>query len=477
MPEGSAPEEIVGRSAGWRGPLEEYTRNEGSVGGKRIVFIGASYKFCHKVLRDMLLVGGFEDTHLVVHDTDQVPLDIVADLLERIARQKKTNIEVSRTLDRKEALEGADAVILSITTGGRETDARSFEVCAKYGVPVGVGDTLGPAALARNLREIPVVVEIARDMESLCPDAVMLNFTNPMSCITGAMARETSVTVWGLCHSADEISRYFARVFGCRKSEVEIELGGVNHQAFVTRLMIGGEDRTNDILEATLRSEAKLEDTILETRREDVTLQQDIFRILGAWPSTGGAHLAEFYEYFFTSRRIGRLGLRGDLKTIVPGRKPFGRRPCPEIVREWAYGPEPVGDLHLLTTEHAHELLWSCFTGEAFTRVLNLLNTDDNGDELVGGLPKDACVEALVTVSGRKVTGRRIDLPTAVHALVSRWTAIHDLTIRAALECDRDAARQALFLDPHVTDLYDIKPMLEDFLAALEPWLPRRWFE
>ena len=103
----------------------------------------------------------------------------------------------------------------------------------------------------------------------------------------------------------------------------------------------------------------------------------------------------------------------------------------------------------------------------------NTLNTG----EYIKGLPTDACVEALVTVSGTKVEGKQIQLPAAVHSLVSRWTTIHDLSIRAALQCDRDAARQALFLDPHVGDLYDIDPMLDDFLAALEPWMPRGWYE
>ena len=140
---------------------------------------------------------------------------------------------------------------------------------------------------------------------------------------------------------------------------------------------------------------------------------------------------------------------------------------------DWAYGPEPVGDLHLLTSEHAHELLWACFTGEPFTRVLNVLNTQ----ELIKRLPKTACVEALVTVSHKKVTGKQIELPPAVHSLVERWTTIHELSIQAALNCDRDAARQALFLDPHVSDMFDIPDMLEDFLTALQPWLPQKWFE
>ncbi len=420
----------------------------------------------------MLLVGGFEEVDLVVHDLDATPMNIVADLLEKMARQAGVNIAVSRTLDREEALRGAHAVILSITVGGEESDYRSFEVCLKYGIPVGVGDTMGPAALARNLRTLPVVLQIARDMERLCPDAVLLNFTNPMSCVTGVVARETPITCWGLCHSADELFSYFARVFEVKKSDIAMEQGGVNHQSFVTRLWVKGEDRTRDILQATLASQAKLRDSLLETHEEEVSLQQDIYRLLGAWPSCGDTHLAEFYEYFFTPRRAESLGLAPRLKQIRPGRKPFGRRTCPEIIHEWTYGPEPVGDMHLLTTEHAHELLWAYFTGQPYTRGLNLLNSG----EFLEGLPKDACVEAIVTVAGKQVTGPQITLPPAVHSLVQRWTTIHDLSIKAALHCDRDAAHQALFLDAHVTDMYDIPAMLQDFLAALEPWLPRGWF-
>jgi alpha-galactosidase len=175
----------------WR--VEEYTKNTGSVGTKKIVFFGASYRFVHKVLRDMLLVGGFNDVHLMVHDIDPEPMNVVADLLERIARQQKSNVKVSRSLDRREALKGADAVVLSITTGGRESDQRSWEVCAKYGIPICVGDTLGPAALARNLRTVPVVLALGKEMEELCPNAVMLNFTNPMSVLTSVLNRYTSI--------------------------------------------------------------------------------------------------------------------------------------------------------------------------------------------------------------------------------------------------------------------------------------------
>ncbi len=460
---------VVGKSAPGVWAVEEFTRNKGSVGRRKVVFVGASYKFVHRVFRDMLLVGGFNECEVVVHDLDPEPMKLVGDLVERIARQKRTKVAVTRTLDRAAALRDADVVLLSITTGGQESDFRSFEVCAKYGIPVGVGDTLGPTALARNLREIPVVVELVREMERLCPKAVLLNFTNPMSCITGAAARYSAIPTYGLCHSADSLFQYFAEIFGCKKRQVEMELGGVNHQAFVTRLWIRGKERTRDILDASLASQATVADTLIGTH-EEVKLQQDIYRILGAWPSCGGTHLAEFYHFFFTPRRIGGFG--HGIKQLIPGRERFGRREPPAILREWAYGPEPVGDLHLLTSEHAHELMWAHLTGEPFTRALNVLNTGD----FIRGLPRDACVEVMATVAGRKLTAKPIELPPAVHSVVQRWVTIHDLSIRAAMACDREAAQQALLLDPHVHDLYDIPLILGDFLKTLDPWLPRGWY-
>jgi alpha-galactosidase len=462
---------IVGKSSGWTGPVEKYTKNKGSVGRKKIVFIGASYQFVHKVLRDMLLVGGFNECEVVVHDLLPEPIKMVGDLLERMARQAKSKITVTRSLDRREALKGADAAILSITTGGKEADFRTTEVCAKYGVTVGVVDTLGPTALARNLRNIPVVTEMIRDMEDVCPDALMLNFTNPMSALTGAMARRGSIPCWGLCHSADSLFQYFSEVFRVPRTQVQMEIGGVNHQAFVTKLFIRGKDRTSDILNATLESHAKFKDTILSTREEEVVLQQDIFKILGAWPSCGDTHLAEFYRFFYTPRRISALS--HELQKVIPGRAQFGPKNPPQILLDWAYGPEGVGDMHLITSEHAHELLWSNFTKEPFSRILNLLNTGG----YITGLPKDACIEAMVTVAGKKVTGKPVTLPTAVQALVHNWVSIHDLSIRAALECDRDLARQALFLDPHVQDMYDIPPMLEDLIQATKPWMPAKWYK
>jgi alpha-galactosidase len=466
VPESGA---AISDAAGW--PVNDYRVNEGDVGSKKIAFIGASYLFVHKVLRDMLLVGGFDNVHVTVHDIDPVPMNLVADLLERIARQQQSRVRVSRTLDLGEALDGADAALLSISTGGLEADTLAAEVCARHGIPVAIGDTMGPAALARNLRTVPVAVGIAREMERRCPDAMLLNFTNPMSCVTGAMARNSRIPVFGLCHSADELYRYFSRVFGCHKSEVELQLAGVNHQSFVTRLWVRGRDRTADILEATQASDACLEDNLLDTTEETVDLQQAVYRVLGVWPSTGHTHLAEFYRYFLHEPGLSRAGLAPALQQPQPGRQRIERRPCPDILKTWAYGDAPVGDLDLLTNEHAHELMWARWTGEPYTRSLNVLNAGD----YVQGIDRNACVEIVAKVSGAEVTAPGVSLPAAAHSLVQRWTTIHDLTIQAALACDRQAARQALFLDPHVQDFYDIDALLDDCLVHLAEWLPEAW--
>ncbi|MBA3845048.1 MAG: hypothetical protein H0X45_00240, partial [Planctomycetes bacterium] len=265
---------------------EAVTTRRTSIGAKRIVFIGASYKFVHRVVRDMIIVGGFQDSRIVLLDIDPVPLKLVGDLIERMARVQKTNMVIERTTDREQALKGADCVVLSITVGGIESDFLSFEVCSKWGIEVGVGDTLGPAALARNLRTLPLVVTMMEDMERLCPDAIFLNFTNPMSCVTGVAARRRSLPTYGLCHSADELLHFFARLFAVPITDVDMEVAGVNHQSFVTRLLIRGVDRTAEIGTKAMHTDEKLHDELIGVSH-DIEYQREMFAMLGVWPSTG----------------------------------------------------------------------------------------------------------------------------------------------------------------------------------------------
>ena len=443
----------------------EYEKNKGTVGRQRIVFIGASYKFIHKVLRDMLLVGGFDDCELVLLDIAPEPLRIVGDLLEKMIAQAGSRMKVTRTMDRKAALKGAAVALLSITVGGVEADRRSWEICDKYGVLVTVGDTLGPAALARNIRTLPVVLGIARDMERYCPNALLLNFTNPMSCVTGIVNRETSIRCMGLCHSAADMEIYFAKVYDEDPKNVEVTVGGVNHQSFVTSVRVRGRERIAHLLEDTAKSKVQLKDSLYGSSQE-MDIQRDLYKILGAWPSCGDTHAAEFYKHFLTKRRYKELGL--ETRKIRKNRRPEpANKPAPAVILKWAYGPGPVEDMDFMTTEHAHELMWAALKGKPYTRVVNILN-----DGYIAGLPKNACVEVNVTVTKTGYKGKEITMPTACLALLQQWTAVHELSYAAA-RGDWGAARQALFLDPLMSDAYDIDPILNDFADRLGKWMPQ----
>jgi alpha-galactosidase len=324
---------------------------------------------------------------------------------------------------------------------------------------------MGPAALARNLRTLPVVLEIARDMDRYCPKAVMLNFTNPMSAITGTINRYSGVRTMGLCHSAEDLLVYFAKLYKCAPHDIRMKVGGVNHMSFVTSLVARGKERIGTLIEDAARSDATLEDSLMG-KAEKMNIQRDLYSILGVFPSTGDEHAAEFYRFFLTDRRAGELGLH--TKKISADRKPLGPSQPNELLVKWAYGPGPVEDMDFLTTEHAHELMWAVIKGKPTTRVVNILN-----DGFIAGLPRTACVEVMVKVTKKGYEGKELVLPTACTALLAQWTAVHELSIQAALHGDREAARQALFLDPHVADMYDIDGILGDFVERLGKWLPK----
>lgn len=444
-----------------------FEKNTGSLGDRRIVFIGASYKFCHKVVRDMLLVGGFDDCTLVLLDLYRRPLAVVGDLIEKMIVQAGSSMRVVRTTDRAEALFGADVCLLSITVGGVEADMRAAEVCAKYSIPVAVGDTLGPAAFARNLRTLPVVLEIARDMERLCPQAVLINFTNPLSCVTGVVLRETSIRAYGLCHSVEDLATYFGRVYGSAGRDIEMTSGGVNHMSFLTSLKVGGREKLHRLYDDTGGSTAGITDSLLG-RVESPEAQRRIYKVLGVWPSTGGEHAAEFFPEFLKPARRKELSLH--VKKVRKNRKPVKpTKEPPAALLEWAYGDGPVEDMNLLTTEFAHELMWAVLEGEGSPnrRVVNVLNKG-----AIKGIADDACVEIWATITRRGERREKITLPPACTALLKTWTTIHELTYAAALEGDYDAARAALCLDPHVGDLNDVDAILADIVKRLGRWMP-----
>ncbi|HEX4819530.1 MAG TPA: hypothetical protein VFV00_04940, partial [Acidimicrobiales bacterium] len=211
--------------------------------GPRIVIIGGgSRQWGSKLTTDVLTTPSLTDATIVLHDVDESALELIATYCERLNRELGTSATIETTADRRAALKDADFVAVTITTGGFESMAHDLAVPEKYGIRQSVGDTCGPGGISRSLRNIPVLLDIARDMETQCPDAWLLNLTNPMTCLTRAINKETSIKAVGLCHEVVIMSWLVAIALDVPADTVEFSITGVNHLPWITELTVGGHD-------------------------------------------------------------------------------------------------------------------------------------------------------------------------------------------------------------------------------------------
>ena len=203
---------------------------------------GGSYQWTPELLADLLGTESLHGMHLVLEDVDPEPLPKMEALAHRVNEALEAKATVEITTDQKKAMEGADFVIVTISTGGFESMAVDIDVPERFGIRQSVGDTVGPGGVNRALRNVPVLVGIARDLEEVSPDAWLLNITNPMSCLTRAIGRETSLKVVGLCHEVGNWCMDLAIALGKPAEAVRPTVSGVNHFPVVTALDVDGAD-------------------------------------------------------------------------------------------------------------------------------------------------------------------------------------------------------------------------------------------
>src|SRR5580700_4008215 len=203
---------------------------------------GGSYQWSPKLITDLLAVAPLADMHLVLEDIDPAPLQKM-EVFARLANDKMgTKSTVATTTDQRRAVDGADFVIVTISTGGFDSMALDLDIPAKYGIRQSVGDSVGPGGISRSLRNIPVLVGIGRDMEQICPEAWMLNITNPMTALTRSVCRETQIKTVGLCHEVGHFVMDVAIAFGRPHTSIRPTVMGVNHFPVITALDIDGAD-------------------------------------------------------------------------------------------------------------------------------------------------------------------------------------------------------------------------------------------
>ena len=439
------------------------TRVPGGKGdGPRIVIVGGgSRQWGPKLTTDILTTPSLTGSTVVLHDVDASALELMGSYCERINRELGTSATIEATADRRAALKDADFVAVTITTGGFESMAHDLAVPEKYGIRQSVGDTCGPGGISRSLRNIPVMLDIARDMESLCPDAWLLNLTNPMTCLTRAINKQTSIKAVGLCHEVVIMSWLIAIALDVPADGIEFSITGVNHLPWITELSIGGNDGF-DALRRAREGHAKV-----EKFRHEHQLKLELLDRYGALPGAGDRHVAEFFPWALTAdsgwgkhwgvhltsivdRENMEAYYRDEVQQIIDGDKP---------VPAWQSG------------EMVAPIIDSLVTGTRRELPLNLPNAGQ-----APYLPTDAVVETMCVVDGDGIRGRDAIVPPAPCAeWTHRHVAVQELTVEAAVTGDAELVRAAMALDPLAgrVDLRAIDAMAAELLDATSRWLPQ----
>ncbi|NUT38851.1 MAG: alpha-glucosidase/alpha-galactosidase [Thermoactinospora sp.] len=414
----------------------------------KIVFVGAgSVVFTQGLLTDLVAYPELRGAHIALHDIDAERLEVAEAVARRIGVA-----DVSATLDRRKALDGADFVINMIQVGGHEATVTDFEIPARYGLRQTIADTIGAGGVFRALRTFPVLDALAADIAELCPDAWLLNYTNPMAMNVWYLSGKVRNVV-GLCHSVYWTMHDLAALVGVPYEEVSYLAAGVNHQAWVLRFEREGEN---------LYDRLDLADPELSRR-----VRVDMCRRLGYYPTETSEHSAEYIPWLMHhDSEIERL------------RIPVGEyvRISEENLREYKRTRDAVrhgGDLAPQgTSEYAPQIIHSMVTGTPRVIYGNVVN-----DGLISNLPPGCVVEVPCVVDANGVQPTRVGaLPPQCAALNQAYVSVNELTVRAALEGRPEHVRHALMVDPNTAaslTLPQIWSLADDLTRAHWDLLPR----
>jgi alpha-galactosidase len=434
---------------------------------KIIVIGGGSYQWTEKIFIDYVLEEQLDGSTFVLHDIDPEALDIMGRVCEKIVDETDSRWEVKTTLDLEEALDGADVVIIQISTGGFETMRSDIEIPSKFGIYQSVGDTVGPGGLSRALRGIPVILNIAYKMEDICPDAWLINLTNPMTTITRAVNKYTDIKTIGLCHEVNKIRELIKDIFDLEsENEMSFTVGGVNHFTWITNLNIKGENGLDLLLEYYRKGKLQY---ITDYKTENpfynrFLLNLHLLEIFGALPAAGDRHVAEFFPYFLQPEQQKKYGLELTTLDYRIKKKDKNKKRYLKIID----GKEELKLFKSL--EEISDLVIGLFGGKPRLRTMNLPNSGQ-----INNLPNDAVVETMAVASYNTVSPLTIgQLPSNVLNLISRHLLNQEKIVDAAYYGDKNMALQVLLSDPLVINGPDeVKKMLEEMLKANKKWMPQ----
>ena len=430
----------------------------------KITFMGAgSTVFAKNVLGDSMLTPALAESTIALYDIDAKRLEesylMLSDINCNIGNKARIETYCGAE-NRKAALRGANYVVNAIQVGGYEPcTVTDFEIPKKYGLRQTIADTLGIGGIFRGLRTIPVMMDFARDMEEVCPDAWFLNYTNPMAMLTGAMQRYTGVKTVGLCHSVQVCVPRLLEGLGMESDEtIQWKIAGINHQAWLLEVSRNGQDLYPEIKRRAAE----------RTQKHDDMVRYEMMKRFGYYVTESSEHNAEYMPFFIKDKYpelIERFNIPLD---------EYPRR-CIKQIADWeSRRDELIKDpslTHVRSHEYASYIMEAMETNRPYKIGGNVLN---NG--LITNLPRNACVEVPCLVDASGVTPCFVgDLPEQCAALNRTNINVQLLTIEAAMTLKKERIYQAAMMDPHLQSelsIDDIVSLCDDMIAAHEGWIP-----
>jgi alpha-galactosidase len=427
----------------------------------KITLIGAgSTIFAKRLLIDILSFPELAGSEIRLYDIDPVRLTTSELVARRVAQALKANPVIEATLDRAAALEGADYVILMIQVGGyRPATVVDFEIPKRYGLRQTIADTLGIGGIMRGLRTIPVLLDICREMERLCPGAVLLNYVNPMAMNCWAISQASPIKTIGLCHSVQNTARELSVDIGIPTEEIDYLVAGINHMAFFLKL-----ERCDQSLYPLV------DRVIAEGRVPEVNrVRYEMYQRLGYFVTESSEHFSEYVPWFIKRDRpdlIERFNIPLD-EYIARCEKQIAGW---ETLRAQLETGDPLQEVRR-SSEYASLIIHSILTGRPRVVYGNVPNRG-----LIENLPAGCCVEVPCLVDRNGIQPTHIGaLPPHLAALMQTNINVQALVVEAALTGKREHIYHAAMLDPHTAaelDLDGIWFLVDDLLEAHRGWLP-----
>lgn len=423
--------------------------------GPKIVLIGAaSVIFGPTTIRDLLLSPALQGSEIVLVDIAEAGLEPVVRFAERLDEALGRGCRIWATPDRRQALPGADFVVVSVAVDRERTWKLDFEIPLRHGVRHVLGENGGPGGLSHSLRNIPLLLDIARDIEALAPQAWVINFTNPMSRLCLALARHTRLRFVGLCHQIHEGYRIVSEVLGMRPTDIQLLAAGLNHFTWILSMT---DRRTGEDLYPRFCERLQAMPPAFEP------LSRELYDIFGLFPAVGDQHAGEYigdawrhvgtggYDWDWYHRKVAQV--HGDVEAIVRGDA--------DATRQWLASP---------SVERAQQVITGLWAGNGgFEEAVNVVNGG-----AIPNLPDGAIVEVPAYVARDRILPLQVGpLPAGIAELCARQVAIQELVVQAAVHGDRKAALQALALDPVVPDMETARRVLDELLRTHAAYLPQ----